>query len=283
MSVFLGPSESNPSNVTPMPFFADTNLCAKVPKNPSLQARWSKASEQFSRQGLEYAICPLVLLELLAGLAKPEPAYFKSDLKRFIFLANDGNAEFLPFPGSFALKTILSTNSPVARFSRADFEQWLKVMLLATTRDDLSSGRVDLYRSSLVSYGLDPAKVEEQQNTGKQQHIKIWERQRSDKRILNRNEWSALFLYGQGIIYKPDDLATVGEALDAAYEYDLALSSLPRDYNFRAAKNSGDWIDSQLLMYLCDPAMQMVTGDIRLKKRVAKSPQSSRIWYIEDF
>jgi hypothetical protein len=266
-----------------MPFFADTNLCVKVLKSLSLQPKWSKAKEQFSRQGLEYAVCPLVLLELLAGLAKPEPAYFKSDLGRFIFLANGGNAEFLPFPGSFALKTILNANSPVARFDKADFEQWLNVTLLAATRDDLSSGRVDLYRSSLVSFGLDPATVEAQQNAGTQQHIKTWEKQRSDKRILNRNEWSALFLFSQGIVYQSGDLARVGEALDAAYEYNLVLSRLAPGYNFRAAKNSGDWIDSQLLIYLCDPAMQIVTGDTRLKKRVAKSPQANRIWYIEDF
>ncbi len=72
-------------------------------------------------------------------------------------------------------------------------------------------------------------------------------------------------------------------SLDAAYEYDLVLSRQPPAYNFRAAKNSGDWIDSQLLFYLCYPAMQIVTGDSRLKKRVANSSQASRIWYIEDF
>src|SRR5262245_56507725 len=128
-----------------MAFFADTNLCAKVPKNLNLRAKWSKAKEQFAREGLEYAICPFVLLELLAGLAKPEPTFFESDLKRFIFLADDGSAKFLPFPGAFALKTILNTNSPVARFSVADFEKWLNVTLSANARDDLSSGRVDLY------------------------------------------------------------------------------------------------------------------------------------------
>ena len=106
-----------------MAFFADTNLCAKVPKNPKLQLKWINAKEQFSTQGLDYAICPfsLVLMELLAGLTKPEPAFFRSDLKRFVFLGNDGNAVFLPFPGAFALTTILNLDSPVARYSQGRF------------------------------------------------------------------------------------------------------------------------------------------------------------------
>src|SRR5438477_4040643 len=158
-----------------MPFFADTNLCAKVPRNANLQEKWAKAKERFSKEGLEYTICPLVLLEFLAGLAKPEPNFFESDLKRFKFLADDGSLTFLPFPGAFALKTILNADSPVARFNKADFEQWLNVTLFAATREDLSNGRVDLYKSSLISYGLDPAKVEEQQLAGKQQHIETCE------------------------------------------------------------------------------------------------------------
>jgi hypothetical protein len=96
-----------------------------------------------------------VLLVLLKGLAKPEPTFFQKDLEKLSFLAGDGSSSFLEFPGVFVLKTVLGSPSPVARFSGSDFSQWLTIILSAQTRDDLVDGRVEMYKSRMLSFGLD--------------------------------------------------------------------------------------------------------------------------------
>ncbi len=267
-----------------MPYFVDTNLCSKVANDPSAQSLWTKATEQFARDAQKYVICPLVLLELLRGLAKPEPTFFKNDLQRLSFLAGDGTPEFLEFPGAFVLKTTLGLRSPVSRFSGADFAQWLQVTISAETREDLVHGRVELYASKLVSFGLDPNTIKRQDDEGLQSYIAGWEKKRADKTPPpTTDQWTAGFLYSLGIIYQPADLPQLSAALDAAYQYDLALYKVMPEYNFRSDRNAGGRTDRELLFYLSDPEMHIVTGDARFKRRVGGSIQSRRIHLLSEF
>jgi hypothetical protein len=267
-----------------MPYFVDTNLCSKVLKDPSLQKQWGNAKRQFARDGHQYVICPLVLLELLKGLAKPEPEFFNSDLQRLSFLAGSGPRQFLELPGAFVLKTVLGSPSPVARFSSADFDQWLKVTLNADTRDALVQGRVALYQSRFMSFGLDLNSIKRMDDKGLQFHIDNWETRRANKTPPpTRNQWAAVLLYSQGIIFQPADLPKLATALDAAYQYDLAIYKVMPRYNFRSDRNAGDRTDSELLFYLSDADMHIVTGDARFKNRVASSSQVSRIHLLSEF
>ena len=80
------------------PFFVNTNLCGVVRDKPSLQDKWTRAREHFGKQGKQYVVCPVVLIELLLGLSKPEPSFFKRDWDRLNFLAGGDSPDFLEFP-----------------------------------------------------------------------------------------------------------------------------------------------------------------------------------------
>ena len=69
-------------------------------------------------------------------------------------------------------------------------------------------------------------------------------------------------------------------ALDAAYHYQRALYRVMDKYNFRAKRNRGDPNDYEILFYLSDPEMHIVTGDARFAKRIAASSQAPRIHVI---
>jgi hypothetical protein len=79
-------------------------------------------------------------------------------------------------------------------------------------------------------------------------------------------------------------LAQFNYALDAAYEYEKALSLLVSNgYNFEDAKSSGDWIDSQNLWYLCDPDIYILTDDKKMRDRVDRSRQKNQIILLREF
>jgi len=71
--------------------------------------------------------------------------------------------------------------------------------------------------------------------------------------------------------------------LDAAYQYHKALCDVVTTGSYNFEKNDGDWRDYQLLFYLCDPTIILVTDDGRLRKRVGESSQRERIPLLRDF
>jgi hypothetical protein len=266
-----------------MPVITDTNLCSKIPNNAGLYAKWAEKKTSLESFGQKYAIAPLVLIELLSGLAKPEPKYFQSDLRRFKFLAGEGKSEFLSFPRDFVLQTVLNVRSTVAAFRPSDFQQWLEVTCQAQNRGDLVNANVELYGSALFSFGLNPDIVVRQHADGKRAFIDAMERIRSRRTpISSRNVRSAMFLRRQNILPRPPDVVAITAALDAAHTFYEVMAELAMktDYDFGAAEHSGDWVDYQLLYYLADPEMHIITGDRNLQTRVASSSHASRIHFL---
>lgn len=230
--------------------------------------------------GHEYVSCPLLLIELLSRLAKPEPQFFTKDLKSFLFLSNDGTSSFLDFPGAFVLKEILGTSSPVARFNKADFRDWCRCVLLADSRDALSNADVVMGSYDPFSYGLDFLKIIEQQEKGRIEWNRLMSAKRKAKYFATAPEYAVRFLANQGILPKPGDVEAVSEALDAALAYQRYLINTEESYDFGAEKHRGDWVDFQLLYYLADPNMHIVTNDTKVKSRCGSSKQSGRIIVI---
>jgi hypothetical protein len=91
---------------------------------------------------------------------------------------------------------------------------------------------------------------------------------------------SESILRGQGVIPQQGDSDRLAEALDAAYHYELFLLGTDASYDFAANKHRGDWIDSQMLYYLSDPDMYLLTNDAAVKSRCEPSPQAERIIVI---
>jgi hypothetical protein len=264
---------------TSMPFFADTNICSKWESDSHLKRNWEITKANLEAQGQHYVSSPLVLIELLSGLVKPEPDYFISDLKRFAFLAGQSDAKFIDFPGAFVLKTVLNIDSPATNFKPTHFKQWLDCILAAPSREALSNGDVEMNGSRLISYGIDFNVNKQQHEEGKSDYAKRMTQRRAEGDIPQREYFAADFLIGIGINRKRDeDLSIIAEALDAAYEYEKFLLTTAPKYDY--AKNSSDWVDQQLLYYLADPKMFIITNDSKLQTRCKTSAQSSRVIVI---
>jgi hypothetical protein len=276
---------NNGKRMASVPYFVDTNLCSAVPGNALLETKWAEFRRRAERDGLDYVVCPLVLIELLLGLVTPEPDYFQSDLRRFFFLAGHRDPEMLPFPGAFVLKTVLNVSSPVARLGPADFQQWLDVTRRASTRDDLIGGAVELYRSELLTFGLDLEVVQKQHSKARQHFVEGMLRQRKRRTpVSSRLVRARGFLRRQNIIPRSDDIPNVADALDAALAYDDFMHNfaLNTAYDFASPKHRGDFVDYQLLYYLSDRATYIVTGDSGLKNRVAASRDAERIIVLSE-
>ncbi len=70
--------------------------------------------------------------------------------------------------------------------------------------------------------------------------------------------------------------------LDAAYEYQHELCAIVLNGAYNLEKQRGDWIDWQELFYLCDPNLFLLTGDGQMQRRIATSPQGSRVRDLRD-
>lgn len=267
-----------------MAFFYDTNLCSTAARDAAAMNRLRDLFLDLQRANHAYVACPLVLLELIEGLAKPEPTHFHGDQRRFRVLA--GSVEgflprYLPFPGTFVMKTLFGVQSAATRFTEADFSQWHGVISAAIDRDALTGGNVDLFSSRLMSYGLNPAIVAGQQQQGRQAHAENFEHRRRNRiPPPTPEQFAAVLMLSQGVISQNmDDLNRLAVATDAAYRYEVVLNelALAEGYGFAAKEHAGDWIDSQLLFYLADPELLLVTSDRKLRNRVQRSPQAERI------
>jgi len=259
-----------------MPFFVDTNVCSKWESDTSVRQNWLAARKNLESRGQEYVSCPLVLVELLSRLVKPEPRYFSTDLKSFLFLSNDGGARFLTFPAKFVLKQVLQVDSPISPFDPADFKQWCAIITASPSREALTNGEVEM-GSPLLTYGVDFAKIKTQHEAGRKAFVERMAYLRQSYVRPTPLQVARGILRGQNVIPQPADADKLACALDAAYQYEMFLLNTDASYDFGAEKHRGDWIDSQLLYYLADPDMHIMTDDVRLKRRCESSHQANRI------
>ena len=256
--------------------FGDTNICDKWESDTRVNQNWLDAKARLESQGEAYVSCPMVLIELLSRLIKPEPEYFSDDLQSFIFQSNNAQNSFLTFPGKFVLRTVLDTDSPISRFQGADFSQWAKLVLSAPSRQSIASAEVELGSSS-ISYGLDFDVIRDQHKEGRIKFAEQMAQWRASGAIPARQEVARGFLRSQGIIPGDGDTEAIADALDAAYHYQIGLAGQDDSYDYTAQKHRGDWVDSQLLYYLADPSLHILTNDRGLKNRCARSKQAERI------
>jgi hypothetical protein len=258
-----------------MPFFADTNVCSKWQSDAVVRQNWAVAKAHLESQGHAYVSCPLVLIELLARLIKPEPKYFSTDLKAFLFLA-DGQDKMLPFPAEFVAKTVLNTESPITKLHAEDFRQMLQCVVSATSREGLGSGEVELPGSTLLSYGIDFEKIRIPQELGKQAYTKQMQLRRQKGYVPTREDHAMGILSNLRVDPTKANVTAISKALDAAFCYErFLLAEIGREYDY--SKNASDWADRQLLYYLADPDMHIVTNDAKIKHRCRRSKQSERV------
>ena len=101
-----------------------------------------------------------------------------------------------------------------------------------------------------------------------------------DRRLTlgQRQSWALI-----GVDVNDESRSKLLAGLDAAYHFDVSLWNLAKDKNYDFRERDSDWLDSQQVYYLCDPAAVFVTKDSRIKKRSRKSVQNDRILVYSEF
>jgi hypothetical protein len=268
-----------------MRFIEDTNVISRAAKDPVYGALLEKERERLEADGGHHAISPVVLIELLHGLAKSDSRYFKSGQERFKVLRHRGTSEYLRFPADFSLRTVLGIKSPMTSLLPGDFSQWLEVVCAAKEWGDLLSGNVDLHIFSVQSYGLDFSLLARNREERQQLHLRRMEAIRREGLHSGSPEvWVRELLKSHNVLLpKPEEISALYPRLEGAYLLDRELMRLARDttYKFDHKDHSGDALDDELLFYLADSDLLLLTGDGDLRRRVSQSSQVSRIISIQ--
>ena len=77
----------------------------------------------------------------------------------------------------------------------------------------------------------------------------------------------------------------MGSSLDAAYQFDMQVwkAATASKSNYNPEKHGNDWTDMQQTMYLCDPAINLLTADGKLVANVKASHQADRVFHLPDY
>jgi len=198
-----------------------------------------------------------------------------------------GEKRFLPMPGQFVLSTVLGARAPIDRLYSERFDREARTVVLASSKEQLVSGAVPWPKNRRHSAGMDLHLLRDQMKKGQDAHIAALEKlRRGELRVLPAPEWAARTLRAlpaMRIELTSEDAEKLGSALTGAYCHELFLwdQALKGSYDF--SKHRSDWIDLQLLFYLADPFVHLLTHDRKLKARIVGSSQCDRVHDYADF
>jgi hypothetical protein len=261
--------------------FLDTNVCEHL-LNPPYADRLQGFLTAV-RKRYQIFVSPETVIELLRTLQGGTGEHFAFDQKRFqVCVCGDRQrARFISLPGEFAMKHALGMDVP-AKFGANHFRQMTKVVLKADTRTQLFETGVKIGKYDVT---FNNAINEEQHEEGMASHRK----------------WMEDIMTGQYQYPTPDKLgigfaknlsvdidaatgAKLVEGISAYFAYQKSLFDQANSgQKLNLDKRKGDWVDSQQLVYLCDPQMHLLTGDGKIKDRAKASEQSKRIFRLSEF
>jgi hypothetical protein len=263
--------------------FFDTSICIDRGKGRYSDSDWSLVWK-FVTRNFNYAICPLVLTELLIGIARGPEEHFENNRRALKVLYPTHPKRLLTPPGTFAIETILRRR--VGGFLReADFKEQIKVVLHAHNKASLVAGRVMFPNDPERRHGFNCELLLRQNAEGQGDHIQSFEDLRDGKLSVPPSpaEWARQWMASLGFVATPEECSRVAKELDAAYRYQCVLWEFATTGDYKFSNHPTDWIDSQLPYYLADPTMHLLVSDRILRQRIADSPQSNRVFSFADF
>lgn len=257
--------------------FLDTNTCERMasPKTRSV------ISKRFS-----IVVSPLSLMELIDGIrGGTSEDHFRADQKKMAALTGTDpkRRRFLRWPVAFVLQTVLARNHNLPIEQPLALRKIATCVLRAHSKSHLDAGTVRLSVGN--GWGINLDNVQERQDLGKSIHREWLREAKTGKRFPGPEQWALRFgnSFLQAEISSSEALK-LAERLSAAREYQKELFvTVSQNPNYDINAHDSDWVDGQQLMYLCDPAMHMLTLDNKLIERVRASPQCNRIHHLSEF
>jgi hypothetical protein len=262
----------------------DSAICINRSKGRYPDSEW-RTVWKFVVSNFQYAIIPLILTELMLGVGRGDEAHFDDNRRALQVLYPTHKKLFLDMPGMFATQTVLGW-LPSGDFLTPDtFRDEAQILMRATSKGSLISGRVQMRGSRKYSRGMDFSLLSGQMERGQKDHIDTLEKLRAGQLLVPPvpAEWARLWMRSLGLNATEEECARMAAALDAAYRYECFLWDEARVGKYDFSKHASDWIDSQLLYYLAEPTMHILVHDRKLRQRIAGSTQANRVFDYSDF
>lgn len=281
-----------------MYYIEDTNVISSATKDDDLsaaakpgtnRAQLEDKRRELEEQGFQHALTPLLLIEIIYGLANAPSG--GSSLDDFVNFNKTKNKlrilypfhrplpKMLPHPHAFVLKTVLGVTSPAA--SRAgnneeSFNRWAGVVLCAQSAEEVWEHGAQVDDGPLQT--IDRQSVRESRKKTEAMHREALTAAR--KGAVNPmlpDEYARRLVTSEGILLPTQhDISKVSSAIEAAYRYHLWLMNQVR-LNYKFEKHSSDAVDYSYLLYLADPDVRFLTHDSRIKDRIGDCSQREQI------
>ncbi len=260
----------------------DTQVCSHAATGKISSTDWADFCACLSG-GFVHCISPLVVVELLYGLYAGNDTHFRLNQDKLRHLYKASNAlVFLPLPGQFLAKELFAVNRLLPSEVETDYELCLRVAIGAKDKQQVLAGRLSPWGSD-QQYTLDLIKLAKERDAYLEKYIAYLEEFRKEGfGFKNEGSWVAGALSHLGLACTVENGRMLLKGADAWYCFEkFIFTSVSGNYNFR--KHTSDLVDGQILQYLCDPNLFLVTSDGALKKRTLISKQAKRILTPAEF
>jgi hypothetical protein len=260
----------------------DTQVCSHAATGKIASVDWTDFCACLGR-GFTHCISPLVVTELLYGLYGGNDPHFRrnQDKLRYLYQASKAFV-FLPLPGQFLAKELFAIDRPLPSNVETDYELCVKLAIGAKDKQQILSGRLSPWGSD-QQYTLDLAKLAKERDDYHLKYIAYLEGFRSRGfRFKDKSAWVAGALAHLGLLGTDENGRILLEGAHAWYCFEkFIFSSVSGNYNFK--KHTSDLVDGQILQYLCDRNLILVTSDGPLRQRTVTSKQADRILTPAEF
>ena len=256
--------------------FFDTSLCIDIARECVSGKMTGSLHSMCS--SCRYFISPLTVYELVAGLTSGTDAHFEQNREAIKALYPVGHKRFLPSLRVFLPKQLFGERVKVSHSFDMDFDLWVRAVLKARSRRELESGRMKVGLKGRKGFGLLLNEIDKQMRCIEDGLAGLLTAfRKTGAPTLTPEIWAKLILDILGKQCSSENISLVLERLNAAYHFDVRLWEFIEGSNYNFAKHRSELVDANQLSYLCDPEMYLATSDLRLKKAVAGSTQSTRV------
>lgn len=248
-----------------------------------------------------YAISPITMIELLAGIHDSGDQYWQENKTRFAVLMDpDPTAQILGLPQEFVAQRVFGKEpDPDSGYAPEMSRLWFELIAAAGSRKELLDGVHSTTMGAKLPFVSAVVKGEVVRMKDKLRDVMTEYRARhqsgarvtfvlgdlkeeSDDGIPSQRMWTASLLHGSGIAPTPDAIDTAMPRTDAAYRYQRWLyENAAGTYKFENDLSAAS--DVQQLLYLSDESVHIVSDDGDHVERTKDTPQRSQILTTAEF
>lgn len=244
-----------------MPYVLDTNVLIDYGREPAVQVRL----ERCAANGVEFVTAPPALIELTRGLINGGEGRYEQNRRVYRWLLDK---EVLELPLPFMACVLRSSYKKRSRVVPGHYTELVRLVAeSASLTDFLAASRApgSVWSDIESAHAIHEGFLDREFGA-----LRKVARRRAAEQIAGK---IALMFGAPGCRPKP---LLVARRFSAAFEFLEACAEKIRGGANPRVNDAGQYIDSQLLLYLGDPAIQIVTEE-DFSHEIRTSPQGDRI------